>query len=613
MVRARKAQDAGNLAKAQRLFRKAVEREPNLVAGWKGLARVSAANGDLAEAINAGIVSMELDPEEEKLHLLLPELIAQAGSAPEVRERYDALAQSKAPPKAFFKLALMHLDAGDRARGRVWLERHFATGLEPGPDVAGDLRVLACDPQPDRAVLRAVAPPLNRKFTSSPGFFTRFADADRSDVIDALPRPPQNPEDWWVFPAYFGSTRPLNPKYRKEKAGFLLDRLPEVRSAMRQGRGVLLLDHGHEALFRLSIDRSFGVDLVAFARYLKNHKIPARRVLILDGNPRSPRLAAKAFRDAGLEGPRLLADRFLWLEAAGMFRRIAKVWGGAEKRLARAEAALNQPRDKVFLSFNHAPRPHRSALLGFLLERGLLDRGLVSYRGHDYTLERAGREMEDADWVAWTAKQAQALVELATPIETIDELRRRAPMKVDVDYGPELPPKALAARANEVWPYESSYFSIVTETAFSDGYSSHVTEKVMKPIGNLHPFLYVGEPGVLAELRVWGFKTFAPMIDERYDGIADPRRRMTALLGEIERLATMTPQELGAFERACWPIVKHNYQHLLDMAPVQAERIARRIALAVDEALDDNWSGSLRRRWRRVLDLFEGRVPPRRR
>jgi hypothetical protein len=598
--RARNAQDAGDLEQAQRLYREAVSAEPGLVVAWKGLTRVAAARGDWAEAIDAGFTSLQLDPEEQKLHLMLPQILSQAGVKPKIRKRYDVLAWPSAPPKAYLSIATMHLDAGDRHRGRAWLERHFAAGLEPGPDVAADLRMLAADPDPERAVFSAVAPPLDRKWMASPGFFTRFADAGRYDLVNTLPRPPEGPKVRWVFPVYFGSTLPLNPKSRKDRAGFLLDRIPDVLKAVRLGRAVLLLDHGHEALFA-NHDARPRIDLLAFAAYLKAKKIPASRVLILDGNTRSPRLVEAGFRAAGLQGPRVLADRFLWLQAAGMFRQIAEAEGGAEARLARAEAALDRPRDKIFLSFNHAPRPHRAALLGFLLEKGLLDRGLVSYRGPDYTLERAGRAMEDAAWIDFTAGVVEPLVALERPGETIAELLRRAPLTVDVDYGPDSPPKTMAARANEVWPYEASYFSIVTETAFSDGRSSHVTEKVVKPIGNLHPFLYVGEPGVLAELRAKGFKTFAPMIDERYDAIHDPAARMKALLGEVERLASMTPEELDAFQRACWPAVRHNYQHLLDLAPVEAERIARRIGVAVDEALDDSWRGVWRRRWRWLL------------
>ena len=581
--RARAARDAGDLDEAQRLFGEVVASDPGSINGWQWLTRVALARGDWNEATRAGLAALQLAPSDAKLHILLPEVIAKAGGDAADRERLQAIAWSNAPPKAFLSLAQMHLDAGDRARGRAWLERHFSAGLEPGRELAADLRVLAADETPGGAVLHTVSPPFHRKWLASPAFYARFADAGRCDLIHARPRS-QTLDGGWIYPVYLGSTLPLNPASRDAWCGFILDRLPNLVEAMRAGRAVLLLDHGHETFFAHS---GFDPrpDFLAFAAHLKAEGIPARRVLLLDGNPKSPALAAEMFLAAGVEGPPVLADRFLWLETAGMFRQIADAAGGAEARLARAEAALQRPAEKLFLSFNHAPRAHRTALLAFLLERGLLGRGLVSFRGPGYLRERARREVDDADWVKDSARQAAGLVELARPRETLAALLALAPLQVDVDYGPDASPKTMAARANDSWPYEATCFSIVTETAFSDGRSSHATEKVIKPIGNLHPFLYMGEPGILAELRSLGFQTFAPMIHERYDEIADPRARMTALLREIERLASMAPAEAEAFRRACWPAVRHNYGHLLALAPLEAERIAGRIRKAVDAAL----------------------------
>lgn len=587
LKRARTAHQAGELDKARRLYGWTLAFDRRCYFARAGLAHLAAARGDWPEAIRTALAALELDPSDPRLHLILIEASAESADA-SVRQRLDALVWSQAPPKAFLPLAQTYLETGDRARGRAWLERHLATGSEPGPEGVADLRVLAADPEPDGAVLRVVTEPLQRKGLASPAFFARFADAGRCDLLQALPRLPGEGDPGWIYPVYFGSARPFNPKARGEKWGFRPDRIPGVVDAMREGRAVLVLDHGHEALFANALSGSPAPppgDLLAFAAYLKAEAIPARQVLILDGNPKSPQLAAEAFRMAGVEGLPVLADRFLWLEAAGMFRRIAEAEGGAAARLARAEAAMDRSPDKAFLSFNHAPRPHRTALVAFLLEQGLLDRGLVSFRGPDYRRERTGRALEDAEWAESALRQIAPLVDLTQPEETIAALLARAPLQVDVDYGPTADPKTMAARANASWPYEASCVSIVTETAFSNGNSSHVTEKVIKPIGNLHPFVYVGEPGVLSELRDLGFRTFSPMIDERYDEIMDPAARMAALLPEIHRLASMTPQELDAFRRACWPAVRHNYEQLLAVAPIEAERIARRIGAAVEAAL----------------------------
>lgn len=581
--RARAAHEAGRLDEARRLFGEMAAAHPDALVAWKRLAHIAVAQRDWPEAVRTGMAALALDPVDLKLYQILPEAMAEADVPPETRERFDGLAGPNAPPQAFLSLAMMHLAAGDRARGRAWLERHLAAGLEPGPDRITDLRLLASEDAGADAVLRAAAPPFRRKALVSPAFYGRVLDAGRGGLIQGLPRLPPAPEGGWIHPVYFGPTRPLNPAARSEPGGFLLDRIPDVTAAMRERRAVLVLDRGHESLFA---HPGFEPrpDLLAFAAHLKAEAIPPAQVLILDGDPTSPALAAQAFHAAGLEGPPVLADRFLWLEAAGMFLQIASTEAGAQARLARGEAALAQPRDKAFLSFNHAPRRHRSAFVAFLLERGLLDRGLVSFRGPDYTRERARRTVADADWLDINVREVARLVKLAEPRRTLEALLALAPLEVDVQFGPEASPRTMAAKANERWPYEATSFSAVTETAFSDGRSSHATEKVIKPIGNLHPFVYIGEPGILAELRNLGFQTFAPAIDEGYDAILAPEARMAALLAEIVRLASLTPDELHAFRRACWPAVRHNYLHLLALAPREAERIAGRMARAVQAA-----------------------------
>jgi ppGpp synthetase/RelA/SpoT-type nucleotidyltranferase len=62
-------------------------------------------------------------------------------------------------------------------------------------------------------------------------------------------------------------------------------------------------------------------------------------------------------------------------------------------------------------------------------------------------------------------------------------------------------------------------------------------------------------------LRSYGFQTFAPYIDESYDSIADPVKRIervTHILLEIQARS-------AAAKNALWhelvPIVEHNYNH----------------------------------------------------
>ena len=52
-----------------------------------------------------------------------------------------------------------------------------------------------------------------------------------------------------------------------------------------------------------------------------------------------------------------------------------------------------------------------------------------------------------------------------------------------------------------------------------------ITEKILKPIINLHPFILVENHCTLKKMREYGFKTFTPFIDESYDEIGDTTQR----------------------------------------------------------------------------------------
>ena len=100
------------------------------------------------------------------------------------------------------------------------------------------------------------------------------------------------------------------------------------------------------------------------------------------------------------------------------------------------------------------------------------------------------------------------------------ELQKRQPLTIDrdlpLDFESYYRDNDAAVNPGEAWPYRSTCFSIVTETQFRNDVL-FVSEKVWKPIRNRHPFLVVGTPGTLSYIRRLGFRTFTPLIDERYE------------------------------------------------------------------------------------------------
>ena len=98
--------------------------------------------------------------------------------------------------------------------------------------------------------------------------------------------------------------------------------------------------------------------------------------------------------------------------------------------------------------------------------------------------------------------------------------------------------------------YESSYFSLVNETIFTEPLNKNnwdtqlfITEKTYKPIMNYHPFIVVGLPHTLRYLRQQGFQTFPEMFDEYYDVIKDPKDRFEFIIRELEKWKNYSTDE----------------------------------------------------------------------
>ena len=117
--------------------------------------------------------------------------------------------------------------------------------------------------------------------------------------------------------------------------------------------------------------------------------------------------------------------------------------------------------------------------------------------------------------------------------------------------------------------YHEGYISFVLETFFcySDydlvnkplDYELDISEKTMKPIAMLHPFIIAGQPGILKHLRGMGFKTFHGWWDESYDDILDPNERFAALLKLYEELNSYSHKTLADMMYEMSDILHHNF------------------------------------------------------
>jgi hypothetical protein len=104
---------------------------------------------------------------------------------------------------------------------------------------------------------------------------------------------------------------------------------------------------------------------------------------------------------------------------------------------------------------------------------------------------------------------------------------------------------------------ENSLLDVVTETVYNE-WTSHLTEKIFKPIVMQMPFILIGSQYNLEYLKSYGFKTFSDFWSEGYDHQENHNRinTVTKLLTGINDLSL---KEKAQLQKHLTPIVEHNF------------------------------------------------------
>lgn len=111
--------------------------------------------------------------------------------------------------------------------------------------------------------------------------------------------------------------------------------------------------------------------------------------------------------------------------------------------------------------------------------------------------------------------------------------------------------------------YAACGIEIVLETLFDDS-RWHLTEKTLRPIACGKPFLLASTPGSLQYLKSYGFETFAGVIDETYDTIADGAARLDAIIKEMKRIADLDANAKQVLYTKLHEIAQRNKQRFFN-------------------------------------------------
>lgn len=206
-----------------------------------------------------------------------------------------------------------------------------------------------------------------------------------------------------------------------------------------------------------------------------------------------------------------------------------------------AEKALNfkyNPIDSknIFLSYMRLPRIHRWLLYGELIERNVIDRGLLSFGLNQNNSGISRDELKNI----MGHELVSAIVERGEQYISDPTL----------DFN-------LADSPFHEYDYTNTFLSIVSETS-SNNSTIFLSEKIWKPIIAGHPFIVNGNPGTVKILKDLGYKTFSKWWSEEYDNEVDLKKRIKMIGAIVERLSKYSTKELKAIRQEMEPILVYN-------------------------------------------------------
>jgi len=201
-------------------------------------------------------------------------------------------------------------------------------------------------------------------------------------------------------------------------------------------------------------------------------------------------------------------------------------------------------------------RTHRDYVMLSLIESGLIDRTLATYRdvfvGGDIT---ATPPEISAEFPNITVPWPYVSPNLDPAWEVQD--------KLDNSISGIVP-----------WEiYNRTYYTILVETLGNrDTYL--MAEKIGKCLFARRVFVHFGSPDWLSKLRGFGFETFGSVLDESYDSIENNIDRWRAAFVQVKKLSELDPVEVLQQVK---PVLEHNHHRLFAFREEKKQEMQQRV------------------------------------
>lgn len=224
------------------------------------------------------------------------------------------------------------------------------------------------------------------------------------------------------------------------------------------------------------------------------------------------------------------------------------------------------------------PRAHRIALMQYLSKNNLLKTVKTSFM---CSPNQIGLQCT-------TQKKTIILDDTCAPTNTVYSLPHRT--KEDIFCQSKIPEiNALASTPIAAYQdpelvgdtncfYNKVFLDVVTETQFHSP-NIKISEKTLRPLLTMTPFLLFAAAGTLAHLRRHGFETFSDFWDESYDNELDPHLRFLSCCNILKQLNLMSPDKIKKIYDQMLPILAHNRDTLITYINQQYRPLCQKLSL----------------------------------
>ena len=225
------------------------------------------------------------------------------------------------------------------------------------------------------------------------------------------------------------------------------------------------------------------------------------------------------------------------------------------------------------LLLNRRLHIHRKLLLSLIAQYDLFDGNMISF-DLDYHNNNFGDNFEyDIKSDAYIASQdgkllnkheiKNELLENSLKYSILNGYKKLKKInKLSLDVSDLNSIDGRPQEIDDIDLYKKTYYSLVTETEFFERTNGYTTEKILKPIQQLHPFVVLGRPHVLKYLKEYGFKTFEDFWDESYDNEEHSLKRMMKVFELFIELNDKSDDEWLVILKKMKPILIHNRETL---------------------------------------------------